>query len=683
MKKLLIISLFLVSLLTLFADGPGVPHHAVFDLQTADGGYHEAGTIGFMAEEFHPNPASDDVFFAEEGSRNQLYWNWPDHEDQNTALTSYAPGETVQPGRIAIQMATLYTWGIGGVQARFWFIDDAGNQTEAINLAKGPGAVTIYPEVIAWGGFEAPSLPEWAINPTPETGAMGVAIDMDLTWAYDGEVIPDGYEIVINDAEPVDLGDVLTYTPEVDFAYATLYTWGVIPYVNDAEPARGLRAARSKIYPEGDMPEWTFTTIAEPVTTPSLATLVSPEDGAEDVAIDEQLMWTYEGAYIDGFEVVFNGADAVDVLVPAEEVETYSFDPGLLATSTEYSWSVRPYREPANLIRGMKTTRSRVYPSELVPNWIFTTTNEVDVSVGETEIVIVVPDGGSANAPIPGELNPGDQIGDNTVPAGLVYVRFTIDQLPGAYTFRFTLNYASVVVLINNIPYNDYTYTGGVLSLNYAFTGAKAPIDLIVYDESTLPVELSSFTAVAFASEYVTLNWVTESESNLHGYNIFRAENNNLSSAMRINSSVVVANNQAVTSTYTYRDNEVESTTYYYWLEVSELSNENTFHGPIVVTVEDDPVIPGVATTEFGNFGPSPFSDVTSTTLRVKEGETASITIYNLLGQVIKRETFNAGEHNFTFNGRDANGKRVANGIYFVKMASPTTTKNFKIVKMK
>src|SRR5690554_3017411 len=124
MKKLLIISLFLVSFLTLFAQsGPGVPHMAVFVLETADGGYHEAGTIGFMAEEFHPNPASDEVFFAEEGSRNHLYWNWPDHEDVNTGLVVYdSPSETTQPGHIAIQMATLYTWGIGGVQARFWFI---------------------------------------------------------------------------------------------------------------------------------------------------------------------------------------------------------------------------------------------------------------------------------------------------------------------------------------------------------------------------------------------------------------------------------------------------------------------------------------------------------------------------------------------------------------------------------
>lgn len=87
--------------------------------------------------------------------------------------------------------------------------------------------------------------------------------------------------------------------------------------------------------------------------------------------------------------------------------------------------------------------------------------------------------------------------------------------------------------------------------------------------------------------------------------------------------------------------------------------------------------------TQFSNFGPSPFTDATSTSLRVKEGETASVTIYNLLGQVVSRETFNAGEHNFTFNGRDLNNKKVANGIYFVRMTSPSASRSFKIVKIK
>ena len=49
-------------------------------------------------------------------------------------------------------------------------------------------------------------------------------------------------------------------------------------------------------------------------------------------------------------------------------------------------------------------------------------------------------------------------------------------------------------------------------------------------DESdlTVPVEMSSFTATITADNYITLRWVTESETNMMGYYIFRAKNGEL-----------------------------------------------------------------------------------------------------------------------------------------------------------
>ncbi|MFA7058001.1 MAG: T9SS type A sorting domain-containing protein [Candidatus Cloacimonadales bacterium] len=684
MKKILIISLFLISLVGLFASGsgPGVPHSAVFPLRTADGGYHEVGTFGFMAEEFHPNPDFDPMFEALYGVRNQLYWNWPDHADQNTGNTVYGPpATTANPGRIAIQMATLSNWG-GPVHARFWFIDNLGNQIGPINLAKdlsGQSASTTYPDVIAWGGPVAPALPDWAINPTPATGAMGVAIDAQLNWTYSGTVAVAGFDVIFNGAEAVTVAsDVFTYNPG-DLVYTMEYTWSVIPFVLGAEDAH--------VPPAGEMPEWTFTTMDDPTPADLVwATDPNPADAAVDQPIEITLEWEYPAIDVTGFEVTFNNEEPVDV------VASMVLQLDILEYATEYTWSVKPYREfeIRKAMRASKSSRGtrevvRTYPTpvEDMPVWTFTTmANPNEFPFGDNGLVVTVggPDGFTPIAP---EVLTEIVIPDvPTIPGSLVYFGINLTQTnPGTYTFTFNLGWGAVVVFMDNSPYTLYTYDAGVLVVTYV-QGAKAPGDLVVYNPGTLPVELSSFTAVAHASQFVTLKWVTESESNLHGYNVYRAENATFNTAMRINPSVVVANNQAITSTYTYTDNEVEAATYYYWLEVSELSNENTFHGPIVVTVEDEPVIPGVTATEFRNFGPSPFSETTSTSLRVKEGETASITIYNLLGQVVTRETFNAGEHNFVFSGRDSNGKKVANGIYFVRMTSPTTAKNFKIIKM-
>ncbi len=217
------------------------------------------------------------------------------------------------------------------------------------------------------------------------------------------------------------------------------------------------------------------------------------------------------------------------------------------------------------------------------------------------------------------------------------------------------------------------------------FTAKDGEVFVFLNDgeDITLPVELSSFSATATASEYVTLNWETESESNLLGYNVYRSETENFSQAMRINTAIISATNQSQTSYYTYKDNEIESTSYYYWLEVAELANENSFHGPIAVTVEDEIQVEPINITQFSNFGPSPFSYETSASIRVKEGETATVTIYNLKGQVVTSEIFSAGEHEYIFKGRDRKNNKVANGVYFVRMTSPSTSKSFKIVKIK
>ncbi len=205
------------------------------------------------------------------------------------------------------------------------------------------------------------------------------------------------------------------------------------------------------------------------------------------------------------------------------------------------------------------------------------------------------------------------------------------------------------------------------------------------YDENdTLPVTLSSFNAVAYSDEYVSINWVTESESNLLGFNVLRAETENVENSVRVNSSMIAPNNTGQTSSYSFVDDEVSAGRYYYWLETRELSNEVQLSHAFMVEVkagDDSPQLP--TETLLGNPYPSPFAGNTQADLRVKEGETASVTVYNLLGQVVKRESFSAGNHTFEWNGNDSKGNRTANGIYFFRMTTPSQTKSYKVLKLK
>ncbi len=219
---------------------------------------------------------------------------------------------------------------------------------------------------------------------------------------------------------------------------------------------------------------------------------------------------------------------------------------------------------------------------------------------------------------------------------------------------------------------------------NYDF-GAKAPIVVTLDDNMSLPVEFSSFAATLTAQNFVKLTWVTETETGVSGYNVYRSEDADQASAVKINGTLIDATNTSSTQTYNHVDNAVSpETTYSYWLEVVEMDGTTSFHGPTTVYVETPAsIVPSLVTT-MGNAYPNPFKANSSTNIayEVKAGETGTITIYNIIGQVVKtvpvKET--TAPATFTWNGRDSKGNVCASGIYFYKMSTPSRNVTKKMV---
>ncbi len=207
----------------------------------------------------------------------------------------------------------------------------------------------------------------------------------------------------------------------------------------------------------------------------------------------------------------------------------------------------------------------------------------------------------------------------------------------------------------------------------------------------TLPVTLSSFTASFTTSELVSLQWTTESESDILGFNVYRSENDNIANALRVNSRLIEGTNTSIQQSYSFSDREIEANTrYYYWLESAEISNSNNFYGPVNVLTEtnEDDVNPTIVEglTGINNVYPNPFSPNTEIAYKVREISNVKISIYNLKGQLVRslvNENKASGSHVVGWDGKDMHGKYCPSGIYFAKMETGIVNSYHKLVLMK
>lgn len=203
----------------------------------------------------------------------------------------------------------------------------------------------------------------------------------------------------------------------------------------------------------------------------------------------------------------------------------------------------------------------------------------------------------------------------------------------------------------------------------------------------TLPVTFSTFDAISTSANMVNIQWVTQTETAIHGYYIYRNTENNTTNAQRI-SSLIPANNSSTAHTYEYQDTEVTpGQTYYYWIVSLEQNESSSWFGPRTVTVlnPETPEVLPTATSLIRTY-PNPFNqnNVQKIELEVKEAETAELNIFNVKGQTVKTySNIPQGKHELTWDGKDNNNNKCASGMYFYRLSSPTTTIMKKVMIVK
>jgi len=419
-----------------------------------------------------------------------------------------------------------------------------------------------------------------------------------------------------------------------------------------------------------------------------------------------------------GFKVFFPDGATTYTLVPyVEGITAYSMPIPLLDYSTTYTWRVVPTNsrgkgEDAS-IPDSGEAQSKADGDGVVP-WSFTTQNPQWITPGFTEDVD--PDGPGplptfyVDTPPSTELEPVPVITYSIVSLSSVpffigspYVTdaFALNMSAPIDCYRLEISVPAgtwyAVAWYNGMwnPGNPYPCVGPgtIVWLNVPF-GGKDDIPLIISGggDPLLPVELSSFTATFSAGFFVQLNWTVQSETNHMGYNILRSENVNGSGSVKINDAMIESGSSVGTEiTYSYRDEEVEANTnYYYWLESVDLGGTTQLFGPRMVTVGNidtpPPITPEQIATALLSAYPNPFGSSTRIRYSLKNKSDVKFEIFNIKGQLVYNVEMNkAGQrfHFFEWDGKDNNQRPVSSGIYYYRMTSGKYTSTKKIVLVK
>jgi FlgD Ig-like domain len=199
--------------------------------------------------------------------------------------------------------------------------------------------------------------------------------------------------------------------------------------------------------------------------------------------------------------------------------------------------------------------------------------------------------------------------------------------------------------------------------------------------ENSLPVELTSFEAIA-EMDKVTLKWVTESETENFGFNIFKKLDSE-DAWVQVNDELIAGQGNTSTATgYEFVDFSVRSgDVYSYRLESVSIGGiinvEKVIE--IVVPVPDKFVL-------FNNY-PNPFNPVTNLKFQLPEQSRVSMVVYDITGKVVKNlikdASYDVGQHVVVWDATNQSGTQVSSGLYLYRFTAGKYSKLGRMILLK
>jgi hypothetical protein len=226
-------------------------------------------------------------------------------------------------------------------------------------------------------------------------------------------------------------------------------------------------------------------------------------------------------------------------------------------------------------------------------------------------------------------------------------------------------NYASQVT-INELAYEDFPGVG-------VLTGSDV----------SLPVQTGPLTA-KFASDGVTLNWFTSSETEHLGFVVERRladasdESWERIASYETLESLRGAGNRSNRTDYAFTDVNAEPGTVYMY-RITDVDIQGRPGKGQTIQVRFEAILPETLTLYQNT--PNPFNPVTSIRFALPEKQRVRLTVYNMTGQMVEQlidEYRDAGEHQILWNGSGQ-----AAGLYFFELmaGSERLVKKMQLIK--
>jgi hypothetical protein len=260
--------------------------------------------------------------------------------------------------------------------------------------------------------------------------------------------------------------------------------------------------------------------------------------------------------------------------------------------------------------------------------------------------------------------------------------------LPGNSDGHWRMNAADDSVSLNNLDTLVYDSLRAVV-LMYRPASKASTNPVLISLEMGRPgamtptaVVLSNFTAM-LTKDGVNLQWRTESEHDCLKWDIERASSE-IGDFKKIGTvDGCGTTNEPTTYNYIDQGDLAEGVYFYRLIEYSSESGEikKTYYGPASITIKRSTSIYSLEQAF-----PNPSTGCITIKYSLKNSGYTNLRIYNILGAEIKTLVNGRMEPNnyvIGWDGKDNNGKQVANGVYFYKLESGgfSSTKKFMLVK--